>query len=672
MIKKTLCFCLILTIYFLLKGQNISAKETCYFFVNNDFHSSIDLPFYYHELTRETSTSSSMPQFSYKKSTTIIDSLTKCESIKKTIINSTLIANKLEFAHYTKTIPQTSEEDFFWEAKFKQNNAVVTGQGKRFDEEAPELLGINSQYISNIDNPIDLEHLITTFSAYDNFDGNISHNIKIEHDDYSSNTTKMGEYLVIISSEDSSKNKISCPFYIKVIDTTPPIISGKNEFTSYLSAPINIDYIKKSLTISDNSNIDLSSQIFVCDDTYSSNKNLIGKHKLYFCAYDYSNNLSNNFLVEVTVEDDIPPIIEGLDYYASYMSSPLTIQEILYSVAASDNNKDISSSIFITRDLYSKFQSTPGEKQIYIQAMDEYQNTSKEFKITINLIDDIPPQIFGLNIYDSYLSSPISLSHIKQQLSVIDNVDGNITSKIEITNDSYTNSINKKGLFYITFIAKDSSKNTSEDFRISINNIDDVKPYFYGPENLIYQVNEKPPLDVILEQYTAIDNNDNEIGFEILSDTYSDSIKTGDFFISLSCTDSSANKSMPFSIKVTVVEELIKTNEITLYLPTSTFLTNEEITSLLNLSSSYILLENTYSENYSFEGTYTIKYKLPNNDLLEVSITTFNVENSEEIPTQETKKETLITKIKRFFQKIFDFFKNLFNCIILKDFRFFL
>ena len=79
-------------------------------------------------------------------------------------------------------------------------------------------------YISNIETPINLDILIGTFSAYDNFDGNISDNIKIEYEDYIANINKPGTYTVIISVTDNSKNKTSATFYIVVIDKIPPSI----------------------------------------------------------------------------------------------------------------------------------------------------------------------------------------------------------------------------------------------------------------------------------------------------------------------------------------------------------------------------------------------------------------------------------------------------------------
>ena len=103
---------------------------------------------------------------------------------------------------------------------------------------------------------------------------------------------------------------------------------------------------------------------------------------------------------------------------------------------------------------------------------------------------------------------------------------------------------------------------------------------------------------------------------------------------------------------------------------TSKLLKDDEIAILINVSEEYTIIENTYSDNYSVEGNYTIKYKFQNGDILDVSITTFTLSTIN--VEKEEKKETFITKAKRFFNKIINFFKNLFNCIILKDYRFFL
>ena len=484
MIKNCIYFLFGFTIFFLFNYEKATAKEYCNLFLNKEKIDTIELPFYYYKLNRETDLNvNGMPKINYTKTTSYIDSLTKCELIKDTITYSIINIYSANVIDYSNKLSSMTPEEHFEKAKITSDGGILTGLSTKVDEEPPTISGYEEKYITNLNNPLNLELLIKNFTAYDNFDGNISDKIKIEYNEYSNNINNTGNYPIILSIEDSYSNKTTITFYIEIIDTTPPTIEGETDYISYLSSPIAIENIKEKLTVTDNTKRDYSMEIFACEDLFSQNKNIIGFHPIFFCAYDASNNLSSPFKVLVEVKDDIPPTIEGLNHFNSYISSPLTIKEIMYSLAASDNGKDISDSIFITNDQYSNFQSTIGEKKIYFQAMDESSNLSIPFEVTINLIDDIAPQIYGLNIFDSHLSSPLSITYLKQQLTVIDNIDGNISNSLEIINDTYSNNINNKGTFYITFTAKDYSSNLSEEFKITINTIDDIAPYFIGPHH---------------------------------------------------------------------------------------------------------------------------------------------------------------------------------------------
>jgi len=672
MIKKLTYFTFILITFLLFSKDRISAKEYCHIYQDNHLEETIELPFYFYEISRESILKNhTLPIITYNKIETYIDSLTKCELINKTITFDIFdILKKSEIATYSKEQILLTNEELFNSSIFTLNGSTITGLSTKEDEEPPTINGYKEKYQSNINNPLDLDFLIKSFSAHDNFDGNISQNIKIEYEEYSSNKEKVGNYLIIISVADSASNKTTATFYIQAIDTTPPLIEGKNTFISYLSSPITLEEIKSKLKVSDNSNKSLSSQIFACEDLYSPNKTNPGDYSIFFCVYDESNNLSNEFEVKITVKDDIPPIIEGLDYYETYLSSPISIKDIMYSLAASDNGKDISSSIFISDDHYSNYQNTIGEKYIYFQATDLANNASKPFKVTINLLDDISPQIFGLNIFESYLSNPLSLTYIKQQLTVIDNIDGDITTKLETINDSYSNNINNKGTFHITFMATDSSSNVSAEHKITITTIDDVKPFFIGPSSLKYQVDKKPSLESILSLYQAKDNVDGIIDINVINDTYSSSIETGTFFIHLSSTDSSNNQSLPFAIKIEVVEDLINIYETTIYLPNTTLLTIEEINNLINFNASHTVLEDSYTSNYNIKGNYTIKYELKDKSIVNLKVSVFTLkESSTTSINNKIKKETIIQKIKRFFKKILSYIKNLFsNIILIKNF----
>lgn len=669
MIKKLTYIAFTIIMIFIFTSTKTAAKEYCHLHLDQELYDSIELPFYYYTLDKSIEFSpSGMPIISHKRNTTYIDSITKCILINDKITYNELSLYEGHVVDYSKNEITENEEIHFNNAKIKTNGNTLVGLSTKQDEEPPIISGYETNYITNINSPLDLNSLIKNFSAYDNFDGNISNNIKIEYDQYSSNLDNVGIYPIILSIEDSSLNKTTITIYIEIIDNTPPTILGNNTYISYLSSPITIEEIKKNLTATDNTKQTLTSQIFACQDLYTANKENIGTHYLFFCVYDKSNNLSNEFKVTIEVKDDIPPIIEGLNYYDSYLSSPITTKDIIYSLASSDNNKDISSSIFITKDLYTNYTNTTGTKKIYFQAMDESNNLSLPFEVTVNLIDDIKPQIFGLNIFTSYLSSPLSITHIKQQLTVLDNIDGNITSSLEVINDSYTPNINNKGTFYLTLIAKDSSFNQSEEFKVTVTTIDDIPPYIQGESTQTYKLQQKPSLETILNQYQAKDNIDKNLSYNLIEENYSPSIQTGTFFITLSCTDSSNNISSPFIIKINIVEELVNIYNTSLYIPTNTLLNEEAINKLINFTSNYKIIEDTYSLHYNIQGTYTIKYELDDKSIINITITTFNTqkENTEIKETSnKIKKETFFTKIKRFFSKIFNYLKNIFTNLII-------
>lgn len=671
MIKKLFYFFLFFMLYLTFGFKVIEAKEYCHFYLNDTIAETVELPFYYYELKREPIFTTNMPTIKYHKESKYIDSLTKCELINLEIIFNDLYLTPAQVADFSYEEIMFSNEIHFENAKLKENGTILKGLSTNSDEEPPIISGYEEKYTSNVNNPIDLSMLVSYFSAHDNFDGNISNKIELKYEEYTKNTNNPGIYAIILGVEDSSSNYTTITFYIEVIDTTPPLIEGENSFTSLLSTPITIEDIQNNLKVIDNVDENLNSQLFVCNDTYTPNKKKIGTYSVYFCVYDSSNNLSNEFKVNILVKDDISPIIEGLNYFESKLSSPITIKEIMYSLAASDNGKDITDSIFITTDLYSSYQNTIGEKEIFFQAMDEEGNISPPFKVTINLIDDIAPQIFGLNIYTSYLSKPLSLTYLKQQLSVIDNYDGNITNKIKVINDSYSTNINNKGTFYITFQVEDYSSNLSEEFPVTITNIDDVAPYIIGPTKLTYELKNKPSLQTIISQYTTVDNVDDSPYLEIKQEDYSSSIQTGIFYIELSTQDSEGNVSSPFLATVEIVDKLIEINECSILLPAKKMYTQEEINKLLNFKDSYTLIKDTYTENYFIEGTYELIYELEPYKQIKITITTyFEKENKDENIdniklTTKQKKETFFSKIKSFFKKLFSSIKNFFKKIFL-------
>ncbi len=655
MLKKILYISIII-LFFLLTNQTVSAKEYCNIFENDELKDTIELPFYFYKVKKEVDISTIMPTISYEKEETYIDSLTKCENIKVTIVAPDYPLGNSLLVDYSKTSYTISNEDIFLNAKFNTNNSIIKGYSKILDEEPPIFKGYKEKYTTNINNPLDLNIILNNIHAYDEREGNLTKNIVIEYDDYSNNKT-LGTHLIILSVKDSANNKNSLNISIEIIDNSPPIIEGKNNFISYLSSPLTIEAIQEQLTVKDNVNTNLESQLYPCTDNYSINKNNVGFYSLYFCVYDFSSNLSNPYQVTIEVKDDIPPIIEGTNYFTSKLSNPLTIEQIMYSLTAHDNHQDISSSIYIKKDLYSNYLNTIGEKSIIFQAMDNYQNVSLPFEVKIKLEDDIAPQIFGLDTYNSYLSSPLSLTYIKQQLTIIDNVDINLYNNLKIIEDTYTNNLNKTGKYYLIIQTEDHSNNLSEPFKITITNIDDVSPYITGVQTLTYSFKNKPSTQEILNLYQSKDNVDQNLPITIESDTYTASQALGTYYIQLSTIDTSNNKSPIFQIEINLVDSIALKDNI-LYVSTKDLLSMDTIASIINLTTPYTIIEDTYTPNYANEGTYKINYELENSNFT-ITIKTYT-EQTPKIVTEQ-KKETFFQKIKSFFQKIMQKIKSFFK-----------
>lgn len=648
---KKLLFCLLFIFAIYLTNETTSkALKTCHFYIDNIYTSSTNIPFYFYENITHLSPNS-FPITKYKSTYTYIETIEQCESIEKQITNNTLYS-------YSDFILYSDSSELYATSIFK-TKGTLKAYGSLEDKLPPVFNGYKELYKTNIDSPIPLETILKSITALDETDGDITNKIEIIYENYSANTHRIGVYTIMLSVHDSLNNKSTLTIHIDIEDTTPPLIDGVQDYISYLSEPLNIEQIKAQTLVTDNYYKNLEKELYVCEDTYSQNKHKPGIYYVFLCVNDLSNNYSTPFKTTIEVKDDIKPIIEGLDYYTTSISSPISIQEIMYSLAASDSNIDISENIYILEDYYSSYKNTLGEKHIFFEVNDSYGNLSSPFKVTINLIDDIPPSIFGLNTFTSFLSHPYSSSYIKQQLTALDNYDNNITHLLEIIEDTYTQNINNKGTYYLILQVQDSSNNFSSPFKITIENIDDISPFITGVKELEYELENKPAIEqIILENYIVSDNIDQNLKIEIVNDTYSSSLTTGGYYIELTCIDSSNNICVPFQAKINIVETLIDIKEAFLYLPTDTLYSLETINNLINIPDEYNLIEDTYTPNYLQEGQYTIIYQVNSKTNIEITIETFKPATKEEI-----KKETFIDKLKRFFKSIINFIKNIFISI---------
>lgn len=557
---------------------------------------------------------------------------------------------------------------------------IKEGVFSKKDITPPNISSFSPTIIADVDSYLELDLITTHINVFDETDGTLIP--EITYDGYSDNFDKIGEYSIIFKACDISNNCSSLLQKIKVIDTTPPVIVGPSQFYSYISNPLTIQEIINNLNAFDNHDGNISNHIYVCETNYQ-----INEPKTYFtnfCIEDSSNNkISSPFKVKIDLIDDVSPTIEGPTLFNSYLSAPLLTKNILSNIIVSDNTDlKASNNLYVIDDAYTKNSKSIGSYKLILGAYDCYGNESLPYIITINVIDDVSPIIEGETLYESYLSSPITIMEIKGSLIVIDNHDGNLFNKLEIYEDTYSNNKDILGIHYIAFVVTDSSNNTSPIHIVQIIVYDDIPPTIEGKN--FYNVLNTEKLDVasIKLSLSAKDNIDGDISNLIVlnEDTYSENnFMQGIYFLTFYVIDQSGNISDFFKIKIQVSEDLSfleSINNSTIYLATSTLKNDNEILDILGINvndySNISTIENTYSTNYSKQGDYYITFQIQDTaytkQIIKTNIKTYvnNESNNDTKRSNETqKKETIFSKlvsfIKSLFNNIFIFFRNLFS-----------
>ena len=555
-----------------------------------------------------------------------------------------------------------SYNDIYYQSDYKLTNGIYSV----LDTTPPSISSSALEFTLSMDEQKPLDYFSITVFAYDSNDSNIIP--EIVEDYYSENYNIPGTYSIIYKACDKSKNCSKLIQTIHVIDMTPPSIHGITSIDSYMSNPITLFQIGSMLIAQDNYDGDISSSIYTDDSYY--NINYPGTYYVTFKVKDSSKNeILTPYKVVINYFDDIIPTIEGPTHFKSYMSNFLQTQAIMSSLIAHDNIDDnINNNLYIVNDEYTPNKLHIGKYIFVVACYDNSGNESLPYVIYIEVIDNVSPIIQGEKIYKSYMSNSFKINDIKNKLFAIDNHDGNITNKIDIEYENYSENSNKLGEYTILFIVKDSSNNEGL-FEVSITTIDDVLPIIYGESYYITLTNEKLSLFSILNSLTATDNVDDDIShfIELDTDSYSENYNIpGTYYLTYYVVDKSGNISIPFKVKIIVNENLtfIKSiNESMVYLSTSYLVADNDILKILHVDplqyNSIEIIENSYSSNYKNVGEFEIIFQITNTDFtkeyLNINIVTYDSKEKEtkQEKEQQKKKETILSYIISFFINLF-------------------
>jgi len=350
------------------------------------------------------------------------------------------------------------------------------------DTTTPEFSGTGAYITSYQTNEL-IETIVSNhIMAIDDIDGDLSDQIIIVSDEYTSNEQIVGEYDVLLSVSDSANNETLFNLTIMVKDEIDPIIIGPSMVTVPIDAPPTIQsIIDANFTLTDE--YDSSVEGYTTADDYTSNNTVIGEYSVTYEISDDSLN-TDSITFTVKVVDTVSPEMAGNNVYNSYLSNSLSYSDIFNSISFTDNYTDLTGvEPTIITDGFSGNENIPGTYYINIEIDDSSGNTLSE-TLTINVIDDIAPSIGGPISYSGSYGVGLLLSDFLDMLSASDNIDSLTNSDIYVISDTYTDRTTEIGDFIIVFGVMDSNNN-EYTHQIDITLFDGVAPVIYVDNYII-------------------------------------------------------------------------------------------------------------------------------------------------------------------------------------------
>ncbi len=388
----------------------------------------------------------------------------------------------LEYTSYNSKTPGTYYA--YYTIKDSSNNSVISPfkvEITVIDDIAPIIEG-PTFYTNKLSSILRTSTILANIIVSDNSDNSAYKNIYIIDDNYTNNSTKIGEYTLVVGCYDKYGNE-SLPYIITIntIDEIPPSIDGANSYISYLSSPLSMLTIKSNLVVLDNYDGNLFNKLEIIEDTYTNNKNSIGIFNIIFSVIDNSNNSSTPFNVEIIVQDDIAPIIEGPSFYTVLNTDLLDVISIKNSLTAIDNiDKDISDTIVLNENSYLENHDKPGTYFLTFYAIDSSGNISNNFKVKITVnenlsyLDQINNSLIHLEVNkyknDSEILSILGVNYSDYnsistiENSYVDNYDtlGKFNIIYEFTNTDFTKKNIKINVLTYESAIDDTNTNLSQ------------------------------------------------------------------------------------------------------------------------------------------------------------------------------------------------------------------
>ena len=305
-------------------------------------------------------------------------------------------------------------------------------------------------------------------------------------------------------------------------DTSPVIDGWEGVYFTNVDQPVTLSSLQSLLYAYDAEDGDVTNRIVLINDSYTANKDVVGTYSVQFECSDLSDNTAS-LTIYVQVVDGTAPIIQGESTFTSTISSPVTVESLISNFSVVDNYDTISSSqIRVKTDGFTANRFVKGSYSVLYEVNDTAGNIGTK-NITIQVLDDIAPQMSGTNTYTKGQHAILQLDTILAGLSASDNSDGDVTSSIQLVEDNYSIHADSVGTWTLKYRAMDTSGNPSSLFIVSITVTDSMPPVFYVSEQIMHVDSS---LSLTHQQIVDILVNTNQID---VSQTYSTLVLQDDY-----------------------------------------------------------------------------------------------------------------------------------------------
>ena len=221
----------------------------------------------------------------------------------------------------------------------------------------------------------------------DNVDGDITDRLIIAQDLYTGNERIVGDYVVTLEVSDSSGNRSSLDFVIKVVDRTKPVIQGPSEVNVQFNDQWSIEtIISNHFTFHDDYDGEITDFGVVSTDYVT---NQMGTFEATIQVSDSSLNKAER-TVTIHVIQTQNPRLEGPPYVQLYLSENPTIDCVLALFQGFERGSNAPLAVTFEQSNRPINFSHDGSYILTLLTQDGQANTER-LTVHLRLLDDIPP-----------------------------------------------------------------------------------------------------------------------------------------------------------------------------------------------------------------------------------------------------------------------------------------